>query len=194
MPPICFQAKQRNGGHFEFTNQSLGIYTELCQLLFKHLLLLEPVNVAVEYFIDCSLANQTDRSVWISISPRLTLKDDTPFKVRNKWLVKSPHKYFFLVEQIRLFVVSKYEKNGTVKDVISTEAWLNNCIWFQFHLEELGRPTPRWACLCQCKRLLNSSVKNNWQIDGAAINLFQKVRKTTLIAQNNTRIGFIKVL
>ena len=90
MSPI--QAKQRNGGHLEFTNQSLGIYIELRHLLFKHLLLFEPVNVAVEYFIDCSLTNQTDQSAWIPISPRLTLKNDTPFKVRNKWLLKSPHK------------------------------------------------------------------------------------------------------
>ena len=59
---LCFQGKQRNSGHLEFTNQSLGIYTELCQLLFKHLLLFEAVNVAVEYFIDCSLANQTEQA------------------------------------------------------------------------------------------------------------------------------------
>ena len=59
---LCFQAKQRNGGHHEFTNQSLGICTELCQLLFKHLLLFEPVNVAVGYFIDCLLTNQTDQA------------------------------------------------------------------------------------------------------------------------------------
>ena len=81
---LCFQAKQRNGGNLEFTNQSLGIYTELCQVLFKHLLLFEPVNVAVEYFIDCSLTNQTDQKVWIPISPRLTVKNDTPLKVCNK--------------------------------------------------------------------------------------------------------------
>ena len=60
---LCFQAKQRNGGHLEFTNQSLGIYNEFCQLLFKHLLLFKPVNVAVEYVIDCSLTNETDQRV-----------------------------------------------------------------------------------------------------------------------------------
>ena len=58
-----FRLNNVTARHLEFSNQSLGIYTELCQLLFKHLLLFEPVNVAVEYFIDCSLANQTDQSV-----------------------------------------------------------------------------------------------------------------------------------
>ena len=190
MSPICFKAKQRNGGHLEFTNQPLGIYTELCQLLFKHLLLFEPVNVAVRYFIDCSLANQTDQSVWIQDwHSRTTLH--LRYVTSGYWKVRI-NISFSWANLFGCGSILKYEKNGTLKDVLSTEAWFNNCIWFQFHVEELGPPTPRWACLCQSKRLLNSSVKNNCQIDGAAINLFQKVRKTALIVQNNTRIGSIK--
>ena len=70
-----FMPKQRNGGHLDFTNQSLGSFTDLCQLLFKHLLLFEPVNVALWYVIDCSLADHTDLNVWIWISPGLKLRE-----------------------------------------------------------------------------------------------------------------------
>ena len=58
-----FMPKQRKGGHLDFTNQSLGSFTDLCQLLFKYLLLFEPVNVALWYVIDCSLVDHTDLNV-----------------------------------------------------------------------------------------------------------------------------------
>ena len=58
-----FMPKQRNGGHLDFTNQSLGSFTDLCQLLFKYLLLFEPVNVAVWYVIDCLVVDHTDLNV-----------------------------------------------------------------------------------------------------------------------------------
>ena len=38
---------------------TIGNFTDLCQLLFKYLVLFEPVNVALWYVIDCSLADQT---------------------------------------------------------------------------------------------------------------------------------------
>ena len=55
-----FMPKQRNDRLLDFTNQPLGNFTDLCQLLFKYLVLFEPVNVALWYVIDCSLADQTD--------------------------------------------------------------------------------------------------------------------------------------
>ena len=70
-----FMPKQRNDGLLDFTNQPLGNFTDLCQLLFKYLLLFEPVNVALWYGIDCSLVDQTDLNVWIWISPGLTLRE-----------------------------------------------------------------------------------------------------------------------
>ena len=59
--------------------------------LFKYLLLFEPVNVAVWYVIDCSLAIHTDPAKYLNPNffKRLTLKSDDPFKAScNKWLLK----------------------------------------------------------------------------------------------------------
>ena len=58
--------------------------------LFKYLLLFEPVNVAVWYLIDCSLAIHTDPAKYLNPNffKRLTLKSDDPFKACNKWLLK----------------------------------------------------------------------------------------------------------
>ena len=38
---------------------------------------------------DSSLANQTDKNVWIQISARLTIKNDAEYEVRNKCLLWS---------------------------------------------------------------------------------------------------------
>ena len=192
---LCFQAKQRNGEHLEFTNQSLGIYTELCQLLFKNLLLFEAVNVAVEYFIDCLLTNQTDQA-----SESQFLQDwHSGMTLHLRYVTSSYWKvhvniFFSWTNPFGCGSILKYEKNGTLKDVLSTEARFNNCIWFQFHVEELGRPTPRWTSLCSgnvCRILRSQIIEKSTVLIS---NLFQKVRKTTLIVQNNTRIGLIKVL
>ena len=83
-----FIPRQRNDGHLDFTNQSPGNYFELCQLLFKSLVLSEPVSV-VYGVIESSLANQTDKNFWIQISPRLTIKNDAPYEVCNKCLLWS---------------------------------------------------------------------------------------------------------
>ena len=175
---LCFQAKQWNSGHLEFTNQSLGIYTELCHLLFKHLLLFEPVNLAAGYFIDCLLTNQTDQASesqflqdWHS---RMTLH--LRYVTNGYWKVYV-NNCFSWANPFSCGSILMYEKNGTLKDVLSTEAWFNNCIWFQFHVEELERPTPRWTYLCQWKRQSQIIEKSTVLIS----NLFQKVRKTWLL-------------
>ena len=71
----------------------------------------------------------------------------------------------------------------------------NKCIWFQFHLKEMGRATPSWSCLCQwksfCCLLRSQKLKKSTMLIS---NLFKKVRKTKimLIAESNNRIGLIR--
>ena len=54
------QNKETAGTLISQTSPQGTSLTSSVQLLFKYLLLFEPVNVALWYVIDCSLADQTD--------------------------------------------------------------------------------------------------------------------------------------
>ena len=62
MSVMLVMSRSKTKKHLDFTNQSSGNDTELCQLVFEYSLLFELVNVAGWFVIDCSLANQILRS------------------------------------------------------------------------------------------------------------------------------------
>ena len=71
----------------------------------------------------------------------------------------------------------------------------NNCVWFQFHLKQMGRMTPSWSCLCHWKRfcrLLRSQKLTN-PATMLISNLFKKVRKTTITLIAESKQGWLEI-
>jgi len=85
---LHFIPKQRNGGHLDLTNQSSGNYTELYQLSVR------ANECGCVFVIDCSLARDRDQNVRVRISSRLIFKNDPPFKVCNKLLLRKVNHCF----------------------------------------------------------------------------------------------------
>ena len=120
-----FIPKQRNGGHLDLTNQSSGNHTEFYQLSVR------ANECGCVFVIDCSLASDRDQNVRVRISPRLTLKNDPPFKVCNKLFLRKVNHCFSSAKPFGCSNLEKIfeEKNGKLKYVLSTKhRCVNNCL------------------------------------------------------------------
>ena len=186
-----FIPKQRNAWHLDLTNQSSGNRNELYQLSVR------ANECGYMFVIDCSLASDRDQNVLVRICPRLTFKNDPPFKVCNKLFLRKVNHCFssanpFGCSNLEINIQRKEQRKERLANIcpFNEASMLQQLCLISIWRKRTGSTDSTLNLLVPVNMFLSpssSQIINKWT--ALESNWLRQVRKTriTLIAQSNTR-------